>query len=1011
MAAVPKRFQSATAERACAVLTDFKGLRRFLVADEPGLGKTMVAREIISAFVAERRKIDSRRPVVVYYVTNGLRVAHQNSDRLVAALQETTQHELVSPAERLSLILKTPRLRGPVELFALTPATSFPGGVMPFTGGRVDERAFLLCIMQRALPDVARAMSEKLLRQRAGSDTWTKACERMAPQVSALSLALLHLFRKCMREEFGEALLDTCTTVAQSSARTLLTRLRRALSHAALLHHPPDLVILDEFQKYRHMVTEQGCRDRLISTLYAGRDGKRPAVLLLSGTPYPSVGENARQQLFELLAFLKGSDKFAKSLADQFQGFGEFLQAIARAAGDPKCQVELVTKARNLRDAIQRKMTTVMARTERHMGDASVSDFKTLHCTVPLSDADLMAYRGLVSLFRPKDQGDALAYWLSVPLPGQALGPRYEAWKQRKRGALSGPKLNASSVARLEQPSAWPHPKLRALHQVAPPASLALPWIAPTLPWWDLRGAWKKRAPEKLLVFSRFKATPQSIAALTSYAVDATELRAAHRGYQRGTRASRLQPGKPQMPLFALFHPSPFLATVTDPLAAGMSCSPDKVRREIGAQICRALDGRVALPSMRAQKRRTTRRPVWRVLAAIERLFDYSGQVRIAWAELAARDTSVSAMREAWCAVEPLEALSAPELDDLIEMALSAPGVICARALRRHYSDALSQNKLAKLVVLSWSGLRVYLDEPVFWARWKKRAVVESVHALMVDGCFESVLDEHFWMRLPTVEGGAPKLAEDLAKTFQLSAGSFTFQIIERNGERAAKGIRIRCHAAVPFGGTDDQDRGKHGQGARPPARSDELREAFNTPFWPHVLASTSVGQEGLDFHTWCSRVAHWDLCPTPVELEQREGRVNRYAGLAVRRTLATALRPEALGVHAENGASPWAIVGRLAGERCGDHSGLQPWWQVDGARVTRYLFRLPLGKDEQRFEQLQRQRLLYRIALGQPNPEDLVQMLAEGSDAMFAVLQGLVLDLSPYRPPESDQWSGSRVA
>jgi len=89
----------------------------------------------------------------------------------------------------------------------------------------------------------------------------------------------------------------------------------------------------------------------------------------------------------------------------------------------------------------------------------------------------------------------------------------------------------------------------------------------------------------------------------------------------------------------------------------------------------------------------------------------------------------------------------------------------------------------------------------------------------------------------------------------------------------------------------------------------------------------------------------------------------------------------------------------------------LQPWWQVDGARVTRYLFRLPLGKDEQRFEQLQRQRLLYRIALGQPNPEDLVQMLAEGSDAMFAVLQGLVLDLSPYRPPESDQWSGSRVA
>jgi hypothetical protein len=58
--------------------------------------------------------------------------------------------------------------------------------------------------------------------------------------------------------------------------------------------------------------------------------------------------------------------------------------------------------------------------------------------------------------------------------------------------------------------------------------------------------------------------------------------------------------------------------------------------------------------------------------------------------------------------------------------------------------------------------------------------------------------------------------------------------------------------------------------------RSDELRNAFNSPFWPHVLATTSVGQEGLDFHAWCSRILHWDLCPSPLELEQREGRIQR---------------------------------------------------------------------------------------------------------------------------------------
>ena len=30
------------------------------------------------------------------------------------------------------------------------------------------------------------------------------------------------------------------------------------------------------------------------------------------------------------------------------------------------------------------------------------------------------------------------------------------------------------------------------------------------------------------------------------------------------------------------------------------------------------------------------------------------------------------------------------------------------------------------------------------------------------------------------------------------------------------------------------------------------MREAFNSPFWPFILATTSVGQEGLDFHLYC---------------------------------------------------------------------------------------------------------------------------------------------------------------
>ena len=57
-------------------------------------------------------------------------------------------------------------------------------------------------------------------------------------------------------------------------------------------------------------------------------------------------------------------------------------------------------------------------------------------------------------------------------------------------------------------------------------------------------------------------------------------------------------------------------------------------------------------------------------------------------------------------------------------------------------------------------------------------------------------------------------------------------------------------------------------------ARQPEVRGAFNSPFWPFVLATTSVGQEGIDFHWWCHAVVHWNTPANPVDFEQREGRV-----------------------------------------------------------------------------------------------------------------------------------------
>jgi hypothetical protein len=151
------------------------------------------------------------------------------------------------------------------------------------------------------------------------------------------------------------------------------------------------------------------------------------------------------------------------------------------------------------------------------------------------------------------------------------------------------------------------------------------------------------------------------------------------------------------------------------------------------------------------------------------------------------------------------------------------------------------------------------------------------------------------------------------------------------------------------------------------PARSDELRKAFNSPFWPHVLATTSVGQEGLDFHTWCGRVAHWDLCGSPIDLEQREGRIQRFAPLLVRRRLAEWVGPALLARSRAPLQSVWSQIAAVADQEHSDPSGLSPWWQLPGTGVTRYIFELPRGRDAVRFARLREQRCIFRLALGQP--------------------------------------------
>ena len=136
-------------------------------------------------------------------------------------------------------------------------------------------------------------------------------------------------------------------------------------------------------------------------------------------------------------------------------------------------------------------------------------------------------------------------------------------------------------------------------------------------------------------------------------------------------------------------------------------------------------------------------------------------------------------------------------------------------------------------------------------------------------------------------------------------------------------------------------------------------------------------------------------LAGYPVDLEQREGRVDRYAGLAIRRVLASEFAPDRAAV--ESGCSPWEVLAdRSERAHRDDPAGLAPWWIVEGARVQRLVFDVPLSEARARFEDLRQQRLLYRLTLGQPDQSDLVRALRDriSPDKVAAA----TINLSPWR-------------
>jgi hypothetical protein len=179
------------------------------------------------------------------------------------------------------------------------------------------------------------------------------------------------------------------------------------------------------------------------------------------------------------------------------------------------------------------------------------------------------------------------------------------------------------------------------------------------------------------------------------------------------------------------------------------------------------------------------------------------------------------------------------------------------------------------------------------------------------------------------------------------------------------------------------------------------VRDAFNSPFRPFVLATTSVGQEGLDFHQYCHRVVHWNLPTNPVDLEQREGRVHRYKGHVIRRNLAARYGYGAINVQDNRYVDPWKQLFALAlRDRSPNANDLVPYWIFEGGeyKIERQILLLPLSSEYGRLKRLKNTLVAYRSVIGQPRQQELLESLAlrMTSEQLRALAVEFTIDLSP---------------
>ena len=976
-----KDFQRATADRILHIYKNL-GHRRVLLADEVGLGKTFVAKQVIN-LVREWHKQEKDDFFKVVYICSNANIADQNIEKLgvenrmsISESRLSMQHLYIKFAEK-QIAEQHEKVEMPESIIPLTPSTSFR---FYSAQGTANERA-LMCDILCGLTqfnEYKEVISDFLS---CNVKNWQELTNTYNEKIKGCGDDYLFEMHRKLQTRLSDAIINQLIEYTQNGCDNrqradMINKLRRIFAEISIDMLDPDLVIMDEFQRFNSLLEQGDDEQSMLANKFFDNERSNTKILLLSATPYKPYStleelntnrnDEHYQDFMKVMDFLYAT----KDKMDRFKLTWHTYSAALKRTNVVDLTPLVVTK-----NEAEEALYGVMCRTER-FNSGIIDDSRV--CDVQIVPEDILSFAEGQYLMDCLNQENTKVRLGNLPMEYVKSSPyllsfmdKYEL-KKRIASALQHSdvkrygKMDALLLSKYAINNYRPIPaangKLKYLHDLVfgtrhEKKTQLLLWVPASNPYYKAGGVFESneaRNFSKIILFSSWEMVPRMISIMMSYyselytlgelkKVEAEIRYTSQKKNRYGENRFRAD-GLLEYPcqtLSGLFSPTTFYGEILP-----------SIRKIIKQRIQEEFAQNTIISSIPQQGRNNAK-----LILTLMKILDGKP-------------------------VETLNDLYVPSnaLDVMTDIAIASPAV-CAYRQSVNEEDA---QMVAKAIVSVFNKPESAAVIDLMYNKKNDDDYYESVLDYCVVGNLQAVLDEYAHMTQTKMLGHT--VTEAIIGTSNLSIDTTDSLGMEGNKQL------MRCHFAIPFIDKTVTDKSV--------ARTTNIRKAFNSPFRPFLLSTTSIGQEGLDFHWYARKIVHWNLPSNPVDLEQREGRINRFKCLAIRRNV--------VKLYGSETYHTWDELFSLAYSNLkGTHSDIVPYWCLPVADLTEeqrakleYIERIvplyPLSRDRYKYERLIKVLALYRMTLGQPRQEELLNLL-NNMHLSDEQLKELTIDLCPY--------------